>query len=433
MRRWLFFFILAAGIGNTVLRPELENPYTLYRLVAPLGLLVLFAARPMMVLKCVALFAAFAAYNVLLATLYSGDFSQLGPSLVHYLYLFTLLVLMLDVKAKHADFEAAYLRFVQYFFVFLVANLALELVVGSYYPNLYPDESEDGSVRAFFWNQNDLAVVLCVIAWMALALDRYVGAVRWSVVAITLAVLYLNDSKAALLSMLLVTLPVAVIFRVCALHRIAPKVWFFVFGAAFAGSALALVAASDIDLGFANETYTFGDLLVRPIINILSLQASGEEFGSLNNRTDAAIFVIIEYLRSFGLGLGAGGSWLVLALPQYELGGAQSPHNALLQFIVDFGYPVLLGYAALVVWALRRLFLHRLPEAERLKVIAILSFPMVGLSQSGAIVTNYFFFAAVYFIWLYGRPLPMFFSGRRTPPAAATDAAAPAATRVATA
>ncbi|MCC6248337.1 MAG: hypothetical protein IT499_11345, partial [Rubrivivax sp.] len=117
--------------------------------------------------------------------------------------------------------------------------------------------------------------------------------------------------------------------------------------------------------------------------------------------------------------------WLVLTLPQYQLGGAQSPHNALLQFVVDFGYPVLLGYLWLTGWALRRLFRHKLPEPERLKVMAILSFPMLGLSQSGAIVTNYFFFTAVYFIWLYGRRRRA--AGRLAvprPPAAALPAAA---------
>jgi hypothetical protein len=121
---------------------------------------------------------------------------------------------------------------------------------------------------------------------------------------------------------------------------------------------------------------------------------------------DAAIFVIIEYVRSYGLGLGAGGSWLVLSMPQYALGGAQSPHNALLQFTVDFGYPVLLGYAWLIWWALRQLLTPGRGENDRLRILAILSFPLLGLSQSGAIVTNYFFFAIVYFIALLDRRVP---------------------------
>ena len=401
--RFLFYFILAAGIGNTVLRPEIEDPLTFYRIVAPIGLLVVSALRPMLVAKALGFYALFFAYNFALATLYSSDYSQFFPSIVHYFYLYILLILMIYMKESDRRFDDSFLTFVRVFYAFLLVNLALEMVFGSYYPNLYVDETDERQVRAFFWNQNDLAVVLCVIGWMALALDRFRGPFRIFVVAVTIFLLYYNDSKAALLSFLFVSLPVFAVLRLGSRVRISRGVWGGVFASVTLAALAMLVAFSDVDIAFANDTYTLGDLLVDPIVNILSLSPSGEDLGSLNNRTDAAIFVTLEYLRTLGFGLGAGGSWLVLTLPQYELGGAKSPHNALLQFIVDFGYPVLLGYLWLAWWALRKLFSHRADEATRLKVIAILSFPMVGLSQSGAIVTNYFFFAAVYFIFMFGR------------------------------
>lgn len=415
--RLLFFIIFIAGIGNTVLRPEMENPFTLYRLLAPIGLLAILTVRPMFALKGLGWFAAFAAYSVALATAYSGDFSQLLPSLVHYLYLFILLMLVIDMKFHHANFDRSFLRFVEGFYVFLLLNLVIESVTGPYFPNLYEDTTDEDAVRGFFWNQNDLAVVLCVIGWMALTLDRFRGTPRLAVVFITLAILYYNDSKAAMLSFVLFSIPIHFIFRFCSWRRISPQVWLLGIGTVAIAVVALLVAISDVDIRFANDSYTFGDLLFQPILNIITLQSSGEEWGSINNRTDAAIFVTIEYIRSLGFGLGAGGSWLVLTLPQYQLGGAQSPHNALLQFTVDFGYPVLLGYMALVVWALRRLFRYRLGEVERLKVMAILSFPMLGLSQSGAIVTNYFFWGSVYFIALlgHGRPGARLQSSRTTP------------------
>ncbi|MBK9135490.1 MAG: O-antigen ligase family protein [Betaproteobacteria bacterium] len=421
----LFYVVLVAGIGNTVLRLEMENPYTLYRLIAPFLLLAVAMADPRLALKAIAAFAVFVVYNFVLAAAYGGDFSQLLPSLVHYLYLFVLLVGMIHLKSREPGFERGFLRFAQIFYVFLLLNLLLELAVGSYYPNLYEDESDETALRAFFWNQNDLAVVLCVVAWMALTLDRFRGPVRLFVVLITAWLLFYNDSKAALISFLFISLPVHAVLRIGAVVRIPVGAWVSVAASLAVTLLVALISVSDVPIQFANDTYSVGDLLVQPITNILSLNASGEEWGSLNNRTDAAIFVLIEYIRSYGFGLGAGGSWLVLTLPQYQLGGAQSPHNALLQFVVDFGYPVLLGYLWLTGWALRRLFRHKLPEPERLKVMAILSFPMLGLSQSGAIVTNYFFFTAVYFIWLYGRRRRA--AGRLAvprPPAAALPAAA---------
>lgn len=404
----LFYIVLIAGIGNTVLRPEMENPLTLYRLVAPVGLAALVALRPMMVMRWFGLFALFFAYNFVLATAYSSDYSQFFPSIVHYLYLFVLLVLMVDMKWRFPQFDAQFLRFVQAFYVFLLLNLLVEFTIGTtLYPNLAPDETDESSLRAFFWNQNDLAVVLCVVAWFALTLDRFGTMKRIFVMLVTILILYYNDSKAALISLLFVSLPVYAILRLCAAVRIDRRALFLLFGTLLGVAATVLVAVSDVAIAFANDTYTVGDLLVQPIVNILSLQASGEELGSLNNRTDAAIFNIVEYARTWGLGLGAGGSWLVLTLPQYQLGGAQSVHNALLQFTVDFGYPVLFGYLYLLYWALRRLFTFRISESDRLKVMAILSFPMLGMSQSGAIVTNYFFFASVFYIWLRGRQAPL--------------------------
>ncbi|MFI5447136.1 O-antigen ligase family protein [Polaromonas sp. UC242_47] len=413
--RVLFYILLIAGIGNVVLRPEMENPLTLYRILAPVCLIVLFALRPMKVIRWLGLFAIFLVYNIVLATAYSLDYSQFFPSIVHYLYLFILLVLMVDMKSQNVDFDAQYLRFVEWFYVFLLLNLLVEFFVGTtIYPNLYIDETDEASLRAFFWNQNDVAIVLCIVAWLALTLDRYKGMVRWTVVLITILVLYYNDSKAALLSLMLVSLPIYSIFRVCRTVSITPKVWFAFFGTLFALVVVSIVSLSGVPINFLNDTYTLGDLLVDPITRIFSLQASDEQWGSLNNRTDAAIFVIIEYLKSFGFGLGAGGSWLVLTMPQYELGGAKSAHNALLQFIVDFGYPVLFGYLAMVFWALSKLFKRSIREIDRLKVMAILSFPLLGLSQSGAIVTNYFFFASVYFIWMLGHELGQTKQSRET-------------------
>jgi hypothetical protein len=413
--RFVFYLVFIAGIGNTVLRPEVGNPLTLYRFLAPLGLLFVMAVRPTMVLKSIAVFLGFFVYNFALATAHSGNYAELFSSMVHYFYLFILLVMMMGMKSKYADFEAQFIRFMGAFFVFLLFNLGIEMFTGPYFPNLYVDETDARSVRAFFWNQNDLAVVICVCSWVVLALDRFRGVLRATVVLTILVILWYNDSKAALLSLFLVTLPTSYIAQIGARSPAARGVTLLLFGTMVLLAAVGAYALRTVDVPFVSGTYTLEDLLISPIRRILTLDATGETWGSLNNRTDATVFVIIEYIRSFGFGLGAGGSWLVLSLPQYKLGGAISPHNALLQFIVDFGYPVLLGYLYLMYWALRKLFTPGITENQRLKVIAVLSFPLLGLSQSGAIITNYFCFGVLYFIWLLDRPVP-FFRGQVTKP-----------------
>lgn len=404
--KFLFFTILLAGIGNTVLRPEIENPLTLYRVIAPLGFLLVFVLRPALVLRGLGLFLIFFLYNFLLARFYSSDLSQFYPSIVHYFYLFILLVLMVYMKSRYADFDRSFVRFMQVFYLFLFLNLLSEYFFGSYYPNLYIEER---ALRAFYWNENDLAVVLCIFGWLALSYDRYRGWPRILIVLLIVSVLFYNDSKAALLSLLFVSIPVSIIFAWCRAGRASPGVWRAFFSIVALIFAATIVLLSNTIISFESGEYTFNDLLIRPAMSILTLESSGETWGSLNNRTDAAVFTVIEYLKSFGFGLGAGGSWLVLTLPQYELGGAQSPHNALLQFTVDFGYPVLVGFVYATFWALRRLFDPDSDSHTRLKIMAILSFPILGLSQSGAIVTNYMFFAVVFYIFLLDRDI----GGRR--------------------
>lgn len=404
MVKALFYLILAAGAGNTVLRPEIENPLTLYRILAPLGLLVVFYLRPLLVTRFIGAFVLFVIYNVVLATLYSGNYSELFPSLVHYFYLGILLVLMIYMKNRKQNFDGSFLYFVKFFYLFLLLNLVFEIFIGSYYPNLYVDDSDDGSIRAFYWNQNDLAVVICIIAWICLAYDKYNQPTKITVVFITLIILFINDSKAALISFCIVTLPVFYLLRTNRKRIKIPKsAWYFVGMCFFIPITITFLEMRTTEIQFANQSYTLEELLIKPVIGILTLQASGEEWGSINNRMDASIFVIIEYLRSYGLGLGAGGTWLVLTLPQYQLAGAQSPHNALLQFLADFGFPILFGYLYLFIWAIRRFDIAKIDEKTRLQVIAIFSFPLLGLSQSGAIVTNYFFWSVIYFIWLQGR------------------------------
>lgn len=401
--KWLFYIILIAGAGNTVLRPEMDNPLTLYRILAPIGLFAVFALRPRLVVKYSIWFVLFAMYNLGLATLYGKGYSELVSSLVHYMYIWILLVLMLFIFRVDHKFDESFLIFVKWFFIFILANLVLELFIGSYYPNLYVDTSGDGSIRAFYWNQNDLAVVICTISWICLAYDRYNGIIRIIVVGLTLIILFINDSKAALLSMIAVSLPVFMMMRTDKRrYRLSNGVWVGLFVFIFTSLVIVMYSIKDYPIKFESGTYSINDLLVNPILGIFSLTPTGEEWGSINNRMDAAIFVLIEYFRSYGLGLGAGGSWLVLSLPQYYLKGAQSPHNALLQFVVDFGFPVLLGYIYLVRWSVQKIKSTFIDQRVRLQVIAILSFPFIGLSQSGAIVTNYMFWAVAFFIWLQG-------------------------------
>lgn len=396
----IFFIIFLAGIGNTVLRTDIENPYTLYRIVAPIGLALLIFIRPFLFLKWLLIFIIFTIYNFALASFYGHGYDQFIPSAIHYFYISILLLLFIFMRDNYENFNEIFFKFISLFYIFLIINIIFEYIFGNFYPNLYEDTTGESFVRAFFWNQNDLAVVLCIFTWFALCLDRFSGAIRWTVILLTVGILYYNDSKSAMISLVFCSLPIYFIITFFLKNSLPKIVSLLIVSFFMILIGLIIFFIADIDFNFANQSYSLNSMIFDPLSKIISLEPSNEEWGSINNRRDAAIFNLIEYINSYGFGLGSGGSWLVLTLPQYWLGGAQSTHNALLQFIVDFGFPALFMWIFLTLWAFKTLVGHRIHEYDRLKVMAILSFPLLGLSQSGAILTNFFFWGCMFFIIL---------------------------------
>lgn len=397
-------FVLLASFGNTVLRPDIDSDVTLFRVLAPILCIYIFFKMPLGTSRIMLWFIGFAAYSTILAFSYSSDMSQFIPSIVHYAYIFLLYIVMkFYQRLLGVRFERSYFRFIGFTIVFIFLCLGFELLLGNPFPNLYfVGEDDLQGLRAFYWNQNDLAVVLCAFGWIILTRRNTPILIKTLYAIAAGGVLVLNGSKSALAAFIIVIILANAHFIVSRFQTGIHLAKGFLAISIFLIAGLFLFYG-DLEFSTVQGTYTLNGLFVHPIANIMALNPSGEQLGSINNRIDATIFVLIEYFRSYGAGLGPGGSWLVLTLPQYTLGGAQSPHNALLQLLVDFGYPVLLGYGYLTFWALRVFFRRDSWLLDRARATAILSFPILGLSQSGAIVTNYTFISICFFLLLANR------------------------------
>lgn len=396
---FLIFIVILSGFGNTVLRMDIESDLTLYRVLSPLLCIGIFFWRPWFVIKASSWFLVFLAYSALLALIYSSDLSQFIPSIVHYAYIFLLVLIMIFYKLVAKDhFEHNYTKLMIYVLVFIFFFLLLEFSIGTTFPNLYEEKSGGmNNLRAFYWNANDLAVIFGGFGWLLFSNNNFKPSFKIAYFSLCMLVMMYNGSKSAIIAFLLIALLSMASFIITRIRF--GKLWMYLFcSIAITSISSLFIFLGDSPFTTTQGTYTLQDLFQEPIRRIINLEATGEEWGSLNNRTDASIFVLIEYFRSYGFGLGPGGSWLVLTQPEYLLGGAKSPHNALLQFIVDFGYPILLGYMYLFYKSVRIFVSKRALVLERVRAIAIITFPLLGLSQSGAIVTNYTFITLVIFI-----------------------------------
>lgn len=394
------YFLILSSYGNVVLRLNIESDLTLFRVVGIIAFCVFFIKYTDIMIKWSVLYIIFFIYSFFLASLYTYDYSQFYPSMIHYGYLLLLFISMYILKMiKKDNFERDYYIFLKMIMILILLILLLEYIFDFNMPNLYEDFEYSKSIRAFFWNQNDLAVVLVFFSWIIMYNQKVRFIIKVLYIFIVLIIMYYNGSKVAILALLFSFIFVSINFIVkkfregflLSLLYIMLILLFII---------LIFIFFGDIQFKSTDGIFTINELLFRPFISIITLQPTGEFWGSNNNRIDAAIFVLIEYIGSYFIGLGAGGSWLVLLMPQYELGGAKSPHNALLQFIVDFGYLIIIPYLILFFYAIKNIFKKNNFILTKINSVAILSFPILGLSQSGSIVTNYLFWSFVFFLIL---------------------------------
>ncbi len=404
---WSFFFrvgfsiVLLFAAGNTILRTSIESDVTLYRVFSPILCLFVFFINPIKLSISIFCFFIFLLYSFILASFYSNDFSQFIPSIVHYAYMFLFFVIFLGLKDVLKDkFISVVLSNFEALILIVFVSVFLEYFGLIGFPNLYSLEGDSlNTLRAFYWNQNDLAVVLCGFGWVIFLSKRYRKSIKFIYALLSIYIILYNGSKSAFLGFMLIIL-ISILIFIRDNFKDGPLILLFSAFTTLFILSTGFYIFGNVPFETTQGVYSLNGILMEPISRILALNPSGEVWGSVNNRTDATIFVVIEYIRSGFIGLGPGGSWLVLTMPEYELGGAKSAHNALLQLVVDFGIPVLIGYVCLIFWAVKALLVKNGSEITDMRCVAILTFPVIGLSQSGAIITNYTFIAVIFFLIL---------------------------------
>lgn len=395
---FFIYFLILSSYGNTVIRINIESDITLFRVVGIVAFFVFFIKYTDLMIKSSVVYIVFFIYSFLLVIIYTDDFLQFYPSMIHYGYLLLLFISMYILKIIKKDyFERDFYIFLIRIILLILLILLVEYMFDFKMPNLYDDFEYSKSIRAFFWNQNDLAVVLVFFLWIIIFNQQVRVIIKLFYVLIILGIMYYNGSKVAILAMFFsfIFIPIIFLFQKFKERFILNILYFLLI---LISIMFMFIYLGNIQFKSTDGIFTINELLYKPLKSIITLQPTGEYWGSTNNRIDATIFVLKEYINNYFIGLGAGGSWLVLLMPQYELGGAKSPHNALLQFVVDFGYLVLIPYVILTFYAIKNIFKKNNFILTKIISIAILSFPLLGLSQSGSIVTNYLFWSLVFFL-----------------------------------
>lgn len=237
----------------------------------------------------------------------------------------------------------------------------------------FPNTHYLGTINVFFWIDNDFAAAIAAFIPILL-MDKNRQLINRSLAALGIVIIAYNGSRIALLAMLFFML-----FKLLNDFK-----WL--------GVVLSLVLG--ISLFFVFRDYKLGGdtlqgLLVEPFVHIFSLNPYGLG-GSIYDRTDALIFGIIELLSSWGFGIGPGNATRMLnEVPEYSLATAQSMHNFVAQFLVEYGWLAILILILLVVNISKGLNI-------RLGWIYLITLMLVGLSQSEGLFSNYYFFVSAF-------------------------------------
>lgn len=382
------YITLLVGALNVVLRLSDENsltPFYIIGIVHP----VLWAWSQGG-LRWFSLLPIVGGYGFFAAVYYGTPIELYLPQIVHYFYVILLCCTLHYLKISDPFFERNIMRFLWSLIVAIFILAFLQLTVGLILP--YTSSAHHMYYNAFFYGPNDLGLFIGAFAILVLA-RPYRMSIKVGFIAAVALLNIVNDARAALLA-LFVSAGAYSYIRFS--HRL--KVPPFVsmgFGSLVALAGVGVAANIDFNLGGTDIQLV--DLVIDPIRHLMNLEGYSES-GSVYDRTNGLIFCTLEFLKTYGIGLGPSGSIYVLSMPQYALPNAESLHNLVAELAVDMGY---LFIVPAVVWSVRTLnrsILGAFTHHEAAKFTLLASLPLLSVTQSAGYISNFGFWTIFYLI-----------------------------------
>lgn len=260
-----------------------------------------------------------------------------------------------------------------YFSLFLIILLALEFFLDFTLPNV---EAKSGVLYGIAFNQNDLGLILFSLSLFFLWFSPHRLFSLAFLIFTSLVIIY-NGSR------LLILLLPFVFF------------WFFMFPTLktaikvllllvilFLTTVIILIYQS-----FLNNIplSVLVDLLLDPIIRILTFDPYGFGRGSVFVRTDMTIYALQAFIDSAFIGIGPGNTVEMISTSRYGfiLEGAGTIHNFPLQVLTEVG---IIPYV----------ILYFLWDKYRFPVAPLIVLAIASLSQSAGVFSNFIFLSVVF-------------------------------------
>ncbi|CAH7299875.1 conserved membrane hypothetical protein [Vibrio chagasii] len=389
-------FCVFVAFFNAVLRFSPESHLSLYRLLMPVQLFMIFIWSKAYLNKMVFFSLALCVTNIFSLYLggYGFDSSIVLVFTIHYLTI-TMFFLTVDVVYQKG-LSHEFVSFLRYCSLLFVVLGGVTWITGINLPNISASPKQYGVIRSFMVNENDTSLVYGTVIVLYLYILNVKVFEKAVVIFMSFLYIFMSDSK-----MVMLTLVSVFMFYIFSKIKIKG-------GQAYSYCLVSFLLLLFILVGYANlegitlSGYKITDLVLEPIKRILTLDAYNIGYGSLYVRTDMTIYALLDVINSYGLGIGMGNTLKMIEIGRYGqiLEGAKSIHNFPLQLVTEIGIPMFF----FIMWYITR--------GVRLKYIGVFFLLLLmSLSQSVGVFSNYFFIVVMFTVLQEGKKglnLPLF-------------------------
>lgn len=396
MKKVSLYFILLSAFLNAVLRLSAESNITLFRLLIPYAIILIFSCSKKFFKNLIfsILFLGILSFVQHILTSYIF-YKALDFNLIYFLEFFFhyscivlvgfLLICLKDIEKD--NFEKNFITFATSFVKILAAFIFVYTIIMN--KPLHTIKLAD--------NINNVGCVF--VAAIALLLTNATKRKQnfiWVILLVFL--LFYNDSKAALFG---ACVEIAIFLMLKASQKF--KVFSKVITKIFFICALFFVACLLIISPTING-YSLSGIIVEPIKRIVTNQPFPYSSTSATYRTNSTIAAFGILKNTLGMGVGFGNTSRILKLVMVNVYSnwatsiGYSLHNWWLELMCDFGWIILIPFVyAFLKQAYLFFFKTKWEPLEILKCALILSFPIWSISASG-LTTEYFTLSVLFFV-----------------------------------
>jgi len=384
---YFFYTTLILSFMHAVLRLNESSSMSLYRVLMPFSLLILFLGYKKSK-KSIIIVGLIIIYNILIGFFYSSDFLHMGVLFLHYISILNIFLIIQYIYDKKG-FGPVY-KILYSFLLLSILIAILEMIFQFRLPNtaVY----YDGSVSAFNWNQNELGTIFLSFVPFLLVYEK--NKIKLLLLLSIIIIVYINDSKLVLIGILIAILLYNIKKNIFEINIYFKNITLFLF--LFLIFFLFFLPYDEIYISFRDYDISIYELLGMPISHILTLTPFPDMGGSETTRANTIIYGITELVNSHFFGIGAGNSLTMLEKPEYQLMSAKSMHNLPIQLVVEQGIGVLVLYISLIVLFVKLLIKQNLTNIQLVVFVSIPSIFIGSMGSSIGIFSDYFFFASIF-------------------------------------